>query len=302
MKISVIIVTQNRKELLSLCLNKLGEQQLRPIEVIVLDNGSTIDSELFLRSFDFSNKQITLKKVFFKKNMGLTYARNRGAEKASGEIIVWMDNDTFFEDPSALTLILNEFEKDSDLKILTYPVHEILSDNTERYLIPRPRTPYKYNQEFETSYFLGGANAMRTEMFKKYGMFDEKLVYQLEELDFTYKIARDKIKIKYVPAIEIIHKPPHAKFHSDRFYYFHVRNRIWIACRYLPQPYFTVHISIWIFRLFFKSLIDLKIIAFLKGMIEGILYIPENFKLRKKMKLSRESVQWLQRRYGRVWY
>ncbi len=302
MRISVIIVTRNRKELISHCLNKIEKQHFRPLEVIVVDNGSNVHSTLFLKNYNFSDKGIKIKKIFFEKNMGLTYARNKGAERATGKIIIWMDNDTFFEDPNAMTLILDEFEKDSDLGILTYPVHEFLQDSTERYLIPRPRTPYKYGHEFETSYFLGGANAMDSNMFKKYGMFDENLVYQLEELDFMYKVARDKIKIKYTPIIEIIHKPPHAKFRSDRYYYFHIRNRIWIACRYLPQPYFIAHLSVWILRLFFKSLLDNKIVSFSHGLIEGVKAIPKNFKIRKNMKLNKESINWLQQRYGRVWY
>ena len=302
MKCSVVIVTQNRKPHLENCLNRLVEQDLRPLEVIVVDNGSDAEAKNFLESFDVADDAFTLKKEFFSENTGLTFGRNHGAKQATGDILVWMDNDTYFEDTRALSIILKEFEADRALGILTYPVHEYLPGCHENYLIPRQHTSYKFEERFETSYFLGGANTMRTDMFSKYGMFDEALVYQLEELDFTYKIARDRIKIRYIPDIELAHRPPHVKFYSGNFYYHHIRNRIWIAMRYLPFPYLITHLSIWLSSLLLKSIKDFKAGSFFKGFFAGLRAMPENFRLRKKYKLSSETVDWLKQRQGRLWY
>lgn len=302
MKLSVIIATQNRKDQLEHCLLNLPEQTLRPLEVIVIDNGSEEETRIFFQNFEYDNNDVVLKKILFDKNMGLPYARNRGAEQAEGNIIVWMDNDNYFNDSEALLKIYNEFEKDEKLQLLTYPIHEFLPNGEERYNIPRPHTFYKFEKEFETAYFIGCGIAMRRDMFLNYGMFDESLIYQLEEIEFSYKIANDRLKIKYVPHIEIQHEPQHSKFHNSTYYYLHTRNRLWIVLKYLPQPYLTVHISLWLTKLFMKSMRDGKVSSFFKGVIAGFSNSRTIYKARKKAKLSRTSVKWLQQRFGRVWY
>ena len=89
MKISVIIVNWNRKELLHACLNSLAAQIFNDYEIIIVDNGSTDGSNEMIRE-EF--QQVRL--IELGKNTGFCFANNVGIKEAHGEYIALLNNDT----------------------------------------------------------------------------------------------------------------------------------------------------------------------------------------------------------------
>ena len=76
MKISVIVPVYNVENYLEKCLNSLVNQTLEEIEILVINDGSTDDSQKSLMVF---KKEIPSKiKAFIKENGGLSDARNFG--------------------------------------------------------------------------------------------------------------------------------------------------------------------------------------------------------------------------------
>jgi glycosyltransferase involved in cell wall biosynthesis len=97
MKISVIITVYNEEKYIRRCLESLKVQTFNKFEIIVIDDGSTDDtlkvlSQLSIGQFD--NSQLT---ILEQNHQGLASARNLGAEKAKGEILVFLDGDMYFE-------------------------------------------------------------------------------------------------------------------------------------------------------------------------------------------------------------
>jgi len=90
MKLSVIIPTHNRAEILELCLNKITRQQGVNFEVIVVDDGSKDDTAKVVASF---------KDVIYIKQKASHQgtARNKGANKATGNILVFIGDDILVE-------------------------------------------------------------------------------------------------------------------------------------------------------------------------------------------------------------
>jgi len=84
--ISVIVPTYNRPFLLKKCLKSLMKQDYSDFEVIVVDDGSKIDTKLIVKKFPEV-------KYFRQQNKGPGAARNFGLEKASGDIIAFTDDD-----------------------------------------------------------------------------------------------------------------------------------------------------------------------------------------------------------------
>lgn len=92
MKVSVVVPVYNTAEYLKKCLDSLVNQTLQEMEIIVVNDGSTDDSQTIID--DFVSKFTSIK-AFEKKNGGLSDARNFGLEKASGEFIGFVDSDDY---------------------------------------------------------------------------------------------------------------------------------------------------------------------------------------------------------------
>tara|TARA_B100000953_G_scaffold71755_1_gene57929 strand:- start:1430 stop:2329 length:900 start_codon:yes stop_codon:yes gene_type:complete len=86
--ISVIIPTKNRKESLLRCLHSVFSQTLKPFEVIVVDDGSTINTSEFVLTKFPQTKLITNI-----NSHGGAVARNQGATAAEGDYIAFIDSD-----------------------------------------------------------------------------------------------------------------------------------------------------------------------------------------------------------------
>jgi len=104
MTVSVIIPTYNEEDVILECLESLGEQTYPDFEIIVVDDGSTDATvskcQMFRlkadRPLDEKVKSEKLK-VFKQKHKGAGAARNLGAIKAKGEILVFVDADMTFD-------------------------------------------------------------------------------------------------------------------------------------------------------------------------------------------------------------
>ncbi len=88
MYVSVIIVTFNRFESLQLVLRALSQQTYADFEVIVVDDGST-DNTSTVAMFEFPFKLTYVKQ----SNRGATMARNLGATRAQGDLLIFIDDD-----------------------------------------------------------------------------------------------------------------------------------------------------------------------------------------------------------------
>lgn len=87
MKVSVIIPTYNRAELVQETIESVLRQSCRDYEIIVIDDGSTDNTEHALKRF--SSEIIYIKQ----ENRGLNAARNRAIDLARGEYIALLDSD-----------------------------------------------------------------------------------------------------------------------------------------------------------------------------------------------------------------
>ena len=93
MKVSVIVSVYNVENYLTKCLTSLLNQTLQDIEIIVVNDGSTDNSQKIIDEFqqNFPDKI----KAHSKENGGLSDARNFGLEKVRGDFIGFLDSDDF---------------------------------------------------------------------------------------------------------------------------------------------------------------------------------------------------------------
>ena len=89
--VSVIVPTFNRARFLREALGSISNQIIENMELIVVDDGSTDDTEKVVLEFP--------KLVYYrlKKNRGVSLARNFGVAKASGRYLCFLDSDDIWE-------------------------------------------------------------------------------------------------------------------------------------------------------------------------------------------------------------
>lgn len=94
MKVSVIVPTYNEKRVILDCLESLGKQSLGDFEIIVVDDGSTDGTKKEIGNL---HKVVPSIKLLTQSHKGPGAARNLGAKKAKGKILVFVDADMAFD-------------------------------------------------------------------------------------------------------------------------------------------------------------------------------------------------------------
>lgn len=98
-RVSVIIPNFNHARYLGDAIQSVLNQTYRPVEVIVVDDGSTDDSRAVAARF---GEQVT---TIWQENQGLSAARNTGLAAATGSLIALLDADDLFEPDFLSTLV-----------------------------------------------------------------------------------------------------------------------------------------------------------------------------------------------------
>ena len=99
MKYSIVMPVYKRLDVINNCLKSIASQELKPFEVIIVDNNiDNIESKnLNLRIKDFAKKtNITTNILKSPKNSG-AIARNIGAEFAKGDFVAFLDSDVILD-------------------------------------------------------------------------------------------------------------------------------------------------------------------------------------------------------------
>lgn len=93
--VSVIIPVFNRPRELRRALNSVAYQNYRPIEVVVIDDGSTDETPQVARDFP-SSDGLHLRCIHLSHIGNIAALRNQGLSSARGEYIQFLDSDDFF--------------------------------------------------------------------------------------------------------------------------------------------------------------------------------------------------------------
>lgn len=101
---SIIIPTFNRAHFIDKCLNSIQNQTFENWETIIIDDGSTDDTNSKVAKFSENDERI---KYFYQSNKERSEARNNGISKAYGKFVCFLDSDDKF-DESHLQNLYNE--------------------------------------------------------------------------------------------------------------------------------------------------------------------------------------------------
>lgn len=88
--ISIIVPTYNSENKIQKCINSILNQSFKNYELIIINDGSTDNTEQICRELSFKDKRI---KLYNKENGGVSSARNYGLERCIGDYVTFIDSD-----------------------------------------------------------------------------------------------------------------------------------------------------------------------------------------------------------------
>lgn len=119
-KVSIIIPVYNRKELLARTLSSVAKQTWRPLEVIIVDNGSDDGTyEYALEWRDANSVEGLHVEVMREERRGACYARNTGLCAATGRFTLFFDSDDTMR-PTLVERAVNGFRDHPEAEIVCW--------------------------------------------------------------------------------------------------------------------------------------------------------------------------------------
>jgi GT2 family glycosyltransferase len=223
--VSVVIISWKMKNLLQRCLETLFNfTKDINFEVIVIDNNSQDGtSEMIEKEFP------QVKLIKNPENRGVAPARNQGIKETKGKYILILDADMeliensikhlfdFMEsNPDAgivgCKLVDQDFNLQTSCKrfptLLAFLfrrlewIEAVKNSKTLRY---HTMQDWDHNEIKEVDYVIGACQFFRRDVIEKIGIYDDKIFYGPEDIDFCLRIWKAGWKVYYYPFTQIIH-------------------------------------------------------------------------------------------------
>ena len=216
-KVSIIIPVYNNVLLTKNCLYSIFEvTQESDFEVIVVDNNSQDGTAEFL----LNEVGPRIKVIHNNENLGFAKACNQGALQASGDYLLFLNNDTVVTTEDWLAKMLEPFSKDKLIGIvgckLLYPDNSIqhagvgfLDKNGEYEPVHVYRGDSRYSKNVmfsqEIQAVTGACLLIERNLFSDVEMMDEGYINGLEDIDLCLKVKIKGYKVFYESAAEVYH-------------------------------------------------------------------------------------------------
>ncbi len=107
--VSVVIPTYNRADFLLETLNSVVKQSYRPIEIVLVDDGSTDNTRAIVEQFTDQHKDDKTLSIqcHWLKHSGASFARNYALKSSQGEFIQFLDSDDYLHPHKFLKQVAN---------------------------------------------------------------------------------------------------------------------------------------------------------------------------------------------------
>ncbi|MFA6385998.1 MAG: glycosyltransferase family A protein [Candidatus Paceibacterota bacterium] len=216
--INVVIPVYNGADFILEALESVVNQTLSPNIIIVVDDGSTDDTNKIVSEYA-KNSKIQIK-VIKKENGGLSSARNIGIKESSADLIAFLDADDVWVNDK-LEKQIEIFNLSEFLNLgLVYCKYDLLTPSgtkdTKGYIVPLDKKirGNVFKKMLKTNKILssGSGVLIKRNVFDIVGIFDETLKFG-EDWDMWIRIA-EKFEIDYTEKILVhIRRHPNSMSH-----------------------------------------------------------------------------------------
>lgn len=250
MNVSIIIPTRNRQKDVIECLKSISIQSLKPNEIIVVDASDDQRLRHELNKLELAPVNL----IYLYDQSGLTHGRNIGVQKATGEIILFLDDDVILE-KDYVKEIVNVFKEDTKKEIggvmgtnskahrprfLSRMVHSLfflVMDDGNGKIRPSgmPTFCYFNNSVTDVEVLTGYEMNYRREVFDYY-QFDENLTGYCwnEDIDFSYRVSK-RYRLVFNPFAKLWRKHGGGKFDQRLRKKMIICNHAYLFRKNMPQ-------------------------------------------------------------------
>jgi GT2 family glycosyltransferase len=262
LKLGAVILTRgDRPEELHELLDSVAGQNGDPVEVVVVGNGAGLPA---LPS--------GVRSVELPDNLGIPGGRNVGIEAfgpggGDVDVLLFLDDDGLLPDKGTAESVRAAFDADPRLGIISFRIADPDSGSTQRRHVPRLRASDPLRSSRVTT-FLGGANAVRTQVFQQVGALPSHFFYAHEETDLAWRALDAGWRIDYRADL-VLHHPATLPSRHAMYHRMTARNRVWLARRNLPLPLVPVYLTVWLLITLARRPSRPALKAWLAGFAEG---------------------------------
>ena len=191
MLISIIIPIYNVERYLRKCLDSVINQTYKNIEVLLINDGSTDNSQKIVDEYVKKDKRF---KSFIKKNGGLSDARNFGIQKATGKYFLLVDSDDTIEKNTVNDLA--NTVKNNDFDLVIFDINCIQKNKIINLVGLNKKT-----KDMNRNYLISMISACN-KLYKLDFFYDNKIEFKkgiyYEDLDLMPQLLVYKPKIEYI--------------------------------------------------------------------------------------------------------
>ena len=220
--VSVIVLTHNKQRYTRGALESLSETEGTPLDIIVVDNGSTDGTPALLEELRpaITGRGHGLRWRINTSNVGCSTGRNQGLEMARGEYCAFMDNDVTAGGPHWAERLIATLEREPDAAIvgpkLVYPfppqwiqcagVGISKSGRVQFRGRGQPRGSAEFNERRQVQCLISACFLFGRSLYEEIGGLDEAFnPIEFEDLDFCYRARQTGKRCIYEPAVEMYH-------------------------------------------------------------------------------------------------
>jgi len=304
LKLAVVILNWNGKQLLEQFLPAIVNYSQKVAEIYIADNASTDNSIEFIRS---NYPQVKI--IQNSDNGGYAKGYNESLQHIDADIYALVNSDIEVTE-NWLGPIIEEFKNSENTAIIQPKILDFNNKTKFEYagaaggFLDFFGYPYcrgrifnslendnhQYNDTIDIFWASGACFFIRSNVFHQLEGFDEQFFAHQEEIDLCWRAKNEGLNIKYIGASTVFHVGGATLNEvSPRKTFLNFRNSLFTACKNLPKRYlFLVLLS----RLLLDAVAGLKFIfdlkplhtwAIIKAHFSFYRYMPTMIKKRRKI-------------------
>ena len=225
MLLSIVTLNYKKKELTLDCVDSLVQQFVKEfsedkMELIIVDNDSQDDSVSVMRAAIKDKQYKNVQVIAHPSNAGFGAGCNVGAAVATGDYILFLNNDTVVQD-SGIWNMVQYLHAHPDIAILGGKLHNadgsVQASSGNFYTLwyatlllfggqkfgPLDKSPTSIQK---VDWVKGALLLIRRKAFEELGGFDEKIFMYTEDMELCYRAHMAGKRIYFYPDVQIVHK------------------------------------------------------------------------------------------------